>query len=192
MENQGGRERNPGRIPEMSPVPRQLPLLSLPNLVLLPGNTVRLHCSRLPFELSPSQQLCCVEQQHFLQFPLSRGCLAEVQQLERVPTGVAFTLVGLRRLQIRGSIGVQVLVEADPFLPWPGGPLPEFSGLRPDVAALRQRIDGALWLDMVAFHLPLPLARRWALQQQPDPRARAHQLAHAPRLAPVCLSLSAN
>lgn len=171
---------------------RKLPLLSLPNLVLLPGNTVRLHCSRLPFELSPSQQLCCVEQQHFRRHPLSRGCLAEVQQLQRVPTGVAFTLVGLRRLQIQGTVDSEVLVEADPFRPWPGGPLPEFSGLRPDVAALRQRIDGALWLDMAAFHLPLPLGQRWALQQQPDPLVRARQLTHAPRLVPARLCLSAN
>ena len=171
-------------------------LLNLPNLVLLPGNTVRLHASHLPLELGSGMTLCCVEELHHREHPGARVCLAEVQQVQRSPTGIAFTLLGLRRflpkVQLETDRGTQLLGQAEAFSPWPGGTLPQFSDLRPDVAALRSRVDPSLWLDMVAFHRPLSVHQRWLLLQEPNPRSRARQLSGFPSLEQRTVTHSLN
>lgn len=172
------------------------PLLSLPNLVLLPGNTVRLQASVLPLDVQSGMTVCCVEERHYREHPGALGCLAEVQQVQHLPTGIAFTLVGLRRFAPRVQLdthqGPQLLGQPEPFRPWPGGPLPQFPDLRADVARLFQRVEPSLWLDMVAFHRPLDLHQRWLLLQEPDPVVRARQLSSLAGELPRTASLSLN
>lgn len=160
-----------------------LPALPLPGFVLLPGCTVTLQIGPEPLqqqlELAKSyhHRVCVAADQN-----PNFGCLAEIRALHRNAAGVQVKLAGIKRLrlflQLRGEDGVL----------WVGNPLTDsvFQGELPAlpvgkaIAELKDRVPAGLWLDMAAFHLPLPAAAKEALLAEPDVERRLAMLAGLP------------
>lgn len=150
-----------------------LPAFPVPNFVLFPGCTVTLQIGhpflegQLELARQNGNRLCLAAED------TNVGCLAEVRWTRRNATGLAAHFIGLRRFKLRLEL------ETDKGKLWVGEVLrePEFVGQLPDIPTqfddLREKVAGALWLDMVAFHLPIsPFAKQMLLKEK-DPNHRA-------------------
>jgi hypothetical protein len=160
-----------------------LSCLPVPHFVLLPACTVTLHLG--PLELRRQVELagqtrgliCLVEAGHYARGDSLVGCLAEVTRVTRQATGWNVLFTGLRRLalslEMRTDRGLLVRGHELPGRPWCSGESPSFDRLPPSLAALRDQVDPAVWLDIAGFHLPLEVALRQRLLAEPDPNLRA-------------------
>jgi Lon protease-like protein len=181
-----------------------LPVLAVPEFVLFPGTYVTFHIgdARMwaPIALAARHHrgYLCVTLACGQGFE-NTGCVAEVREVVQTAQGVQVRLGGLERMSLvldidttegryvqgicrtappsttRGSKSMrQKLVAA--LLELPGFPTP-----------IMQQADGLpwpLWLDVMAFHLPVPAAEKQQLLACHEARQRAERLLSLARNSP--------
>lgn len=184
------------------PAPSAVPLVKLPNLVLFPGVYVVLHVGEPSFQ----ELFSLAEREHggylCLALPCdgppgvhTTGCVAQVTERRTHPTGDAVRLVGLFRLRLKVAIETAqaTLVQGDRQLDEPPSDVERWTRgldlLEALVKGLKVPARGSapdpLWVESVAFHLPLEARFKQRLLEERDPLRRLETMvAWLTRLAP--------
>ncbi|MEW6282622.1 MAG: LON peptidase substrate-binding domain-containing protein [Candidatus Eremiobacterota bacterium] len=163
-----------------------LPLLVLPEVVLFPGIYMVLHISE-PSLLGLPPAGLPVDSMLVVQPPGSPlGSLAQVHQVGHIAGGqLQMRVGGLYRVRFRtgeGQSATDVTVVADraddPRVAEIHRTLGGLTGLPETLRQLHGAAPPGLWLDILAHHLPLTLAARLRLLEEPDVLQRGALLVH--------------